>query len=226
MLRKVIHWCIPSKCLSCQQILAPNKAICEQCLHDLPLFHDDMANLLSRPDINRDFSLQYCHGLMACGWYEGHLRSLLKGYKFQHKSVYKVALQQIIARQLEYFFIESAFRPDVVCAVPLHTARLTGRGFNQVHQTWLPSFSQFATPQPILHRHHHTQAQSTLSLKQREKNLKNAFQCCPSVLGKQVAIVDDIITSGATINAAAHACLKAGALQVWAFTTALTPLYR
>ncbi|MEH6818178.1 MAG: phosphoribosyltransferase family protein, partial [Pseudoalteromonas distincta] len=76
----------------------------------------------------------------------------------------------------------------------------------------------------VLIRNKKTQAQSELSKAKRIKNLKNAFICTEDMGGKTVAIVDDVMTTGATLNAATHALKQAGAKHVWAFTTCLTPI--
>ncbi|MBQ4850473.1 ComF family protein [Pseudoalteromonas sp. MMG012] len=225
-LRKIIDWLMPNICICCHAPLATHDVICPYCLADMPLFAHSEGNLLLRPDIQRDFALPNCSGLIACGWYKSQLKVWLKGYKFQHKAYYKKALQQVITQQFSGCLSHAAFAPDLTIVIPLHPIRLATRGFNQVSQTWQPCLLNTVTPIPTLVRSHNTQAQSNLSRHKRQHNIKGAFYVEGSMEGLNVALVDDIITSGATMNAAARACLEAGAAQVWAFTTALTPLNR
>lgn len=76
----------------------------------------------------------------------------------------------------------------------------------------------------VLIRNKNTSAQSQLSKTKRIKNLQQAFSCTTNLEGKTVVIIDDIMTTGATLNAATLSLKEAGAKQVWAFTTCLTPL--
>ena len=109
--------------------------------------------------------------------------------------------------------------------MPLHKQRFLTRGFNQVSQTWLPVLQ--TQNEPIispLQKLKATKAQSKLSKTNRIKNLKGAFICQQDLSAKTVAIIDDVMTSGATLNAATEVIKEAGAKQVWAMLTCLTPL--
>ncbi|HAU03662.1 MAG TPA: amidophosphoribosyltransferase, partial [Pseudoalteromonas shioyasakiensis] len=115
--------------------------------------------------------------------------------------------------------------PDLFIVLPLHNQRFLARGFNQVSQTWLPVLkNQQCTVSSALYKQKATKAQSQLSKAKRVKNLHNAFVCQQDLTGKTVAIIDDVMTSGATINAATEAIKHAGAKQVWAMLTCLTGL--
>ena len=92
--------------------------------------------------------------------------------------------------------------PDIFIILPLHKSRFITRGFNQVSQVWRPCLDNYAPLSNVLIRNKKTQAQSELSKAKRIKNLKNAFICTEDMGGKTVAIVDDVMTTGATLNAA------------------------
>jgi ComF family protein len=117
-------------------------------------------------------------------------------------------------------------RPDCIVALPLHPVRLRERGFNQSqllasrvsHQTGIPLLPD------ICERVRNTPPQSSLPWKERDKNMRQAFTCKPDadVKGKHVAIVDDVLTTGASIGELARALKKVGAKEVSAWVVART----
>jgi len=115
-------------------------------------------------------------------------------------------------------------RPDCLVAMPLHRQRLRERGFNQSLQLARRIGRQLELPLlPFAcERIRNTPSQSTLPWKERGKNMRKAFSCSADVAGKHVAIVDDVMTTGATLNALALALLNAGATEVSAWVVART----
>jgi ComF family protein len=107
---------------------------------------------------------------------------------------------------------------DAVCPIPLHPARLRERGFNQ--SLLLAAAMSMSTRIPLvesLTRTRYTPTQTTkTSPEKRLKNVKGAFQIRPGagIAGKTVLLVDDVMTTGATLDQAAQALLKGGATSV------------
>ena len=114
--------------------------------------------------------------------------------------------------------------PDCVIAMPLHPARLQERGFNQSMQLARRIARQLELPLlPFAcQRIRNTLSQSTLPLKERGKNVRKAFSCSADVAGKHIAVVDDVMTTGATLNELALALLNAGASEVSVWVIART----
>lgn len=225
LLRNLADALFPSHCHMCHNPLSSNEGICQFCLSDFPFISLEQPNLLFQPDIARMFNLPHCHGLLACAWYKGAMKQWLSEFKFTKQSHYQTAINAVIATQLAHFESTSTFSPDVYIILPLHKNRLIDRGFNQVTQTWLSHLPHTKVSTDTLRRINATKAQSGLSLKQRKQNVKRAFEVKQNLKGKKVAIIDDVITTGSTINAAAKACYAAGAEEIWAYATALTPLH-
>jgi len=106
-----------------------------------------------------------------------------------------------------------------VVPVPLHPVRLRARGFNQsalLAENLVENYPG-TTYAPVLHRIKATRTQTRLQRKARQLNVKNAFALGPKahiVPGKIYLLVDDVFTTGATLNAAAQALLQAGAAEV------------
>lgn len=115
---------------------------------------------------------------------------------------------------------------DLVVPLPLHDRRLRTRGFNQaVEIARRPARqhgSRLATD--TLVRVRDTTAQMGLPHDARKRNVRNAFDCPGSLAGKRVALVDDVMTTGATLNEAARALKDAGAIHVenWVVARATT----
>ena len=218
-------WLFPSYCVLCQSQIHSSMGLCQCCLDDLPLL--DLAehdNLFYRPDIVEMFPNCSFEKLFACAFYQPPFDLWLKQLKFNNQIHYKKALQQVIKKQLTIFTDKQHLAAAVFIILPLHKSRFLSRGFNQVTQVWQPCLSSFQVLNNVLVRNKNTSAQSQLSKTKRIKNLQQAFSCTANLEGKTVVIIDDIMTTGATLNAATLSLKEAGAKQVWAFTTCLTPL--
>ncbi|GAB6195869.1 ComF family protein [Lysobacter xanthus] len=117
-------------------------------------------------------------------------------------------------------------RPQALIPVPLHRARLRQRGFDQALELARPLGRALVVPvlDRALVRARATQEQSRLSATARRRNLKDAFQAWPRLpLPAHVALVDDVMTTGATLRAAAIALRRAGVQRVDAWVAARVP---
>lgn len=112
-------------------------------------------------------------------------------------------------------------QPDALVPVPIHPDRLLERGYNQAlqiaqivgHRMNIP-----VDPQ-CTERLFHQPPQVKLNARDREKNIRRAFGVCGDVAGKNLTIIDDVFTTGATSNSLARVLLQASAqsVSVWAF---------
>ncbi|MBF0458182.1 MAG: ComF family protein [Nitrospirae bacterium] len=115
---------------------------------------------------------------------------------------------------------------DLIVPVPLTKKRLTERGFNQslLLAKALSDFTKIPLSYDTLLKVKETPHQTSLSGVDRIKSLKNAFVSAVSVKGKSIAVVDDVLTTGATLNECAKALVKAGARDVAGIVAARTVL--
>lgn len=115
-------------------------------------------------------------------------------------------------------------RPDCIVPMPLHPARLAQRGHNQSLELARHVASRLDIPllPSACERVRDTPPQSELKWKEREKNMRKAFRCTEDFAGKHVAIVDDVMTSGASLNELALAMRRAGASEISAWVIART----
>jgi len=136
-------------------------------------------------------------------------------YKFQRQ----LSLAPIFARAMLEKIEIAASRCEGLLPVPLHSLRLRQRGFNQALELAKPLAK--TCQKPILHksikRKRNTETQSDLSARQRVKNLKNAFECAEPLKYKSIAIIDDVMTTGSTVNELAKVLKLNGVeyVEVW-----------
>ena len=121
---------------------------------------------------------------------------------------------------------------DLIVPVPLHTKRLKERGFNQAYllvRNWKRLAMTLSIDMPditvdrnILVRSRWTEPQTGLGRKKRMKNIKNAFKVndCSRIVGKRILLVDDVLTTGATVNECAKTLISDGAKRVDVLTLA------
>lgn len=115
--------------------------------------------------------------------------------------------------------------PDVVAPMPLAHSRLVARGFNQAWEITRPLARDLgvAAAPTLLRRVAETAPQSRLDRDSRRRNVARAFRVTQRVRGLHVGLVDDVMTSGATLEAAAHVLKTAGARRVTNFVALRTP---
>lgn len=151
--------------------------------------------------------------------YSFPLDKLIQGMKYGEQ----LALAHAFAKKLVQR-IDKSNLPDCVIAMPLHPAKLRERGFNQsllLAATVARDLKLELLPNAC-RRVRDTPPQSALPWKQRKKNVRNAFCCDMDLTGKRIALVDDVLTTGASLNALAEAVQQRGASQISAWVVART----
>ncbi len=156
------------------------------------------------------------------GPHEGLLRKLLISLKFQGRPLLGHALGSLLSRHPRL----AALNAELLVPVPLHSARLASRGYNQAQEIARPLATRLRVPlkADILRRVRATAPQTGASRKARRNNTLNAFAASASVKGLHVLLVDDTLTTGATLAEAARALLHSGAARVSAAVVSRTPL--
>lgn len=146
--------------------------------------------------------------------------AVLQRYKYDGFLAVANLLGDLLAHQLA----THAVKPDAIIPMPLHCARLQERGFNQAVEIGRRLSRQLAVPLDVhsCTRPRPTAPQAGLSLKQRMRNLRGAFACSTDFSGRHVALLDDIMTTGASLDALARTMKAAGAKRVECWVVART----
>lgn len=200
------HLC--GDCWSSLEMIA--EPICRRC--GIPFAHEvdeaDCGACLARPP---GFDSAYAPVL-----YQGVGRDLVLGLKYGAMMAAVPAMARMMAVQLS----RSAAPPDLIVPVPLHWTRLLKRRFNQSQLLARDIGKDIGKPvqSRILRRIRATPSQGTLGRGKRFKNVKSAFSVPVSergiFAGKNILLVDDVLTTGATASACAEALKEAGACRV------------
>ena len=124
--------------------------------------------------------------------------------------------------------LDSEPYPDLVMPMPLAPRRLRERGFNQAMEIARLVGAEFglAITANGCRRSRESAPQASLPWKERAANVRNAFACELDLEGKTVAVVDDVLTTGATLNELALTLKRRGAREVWGWVVARTPPHR
>ena len=173
---------------------APGAAVCGACLKQMP--HFDATQAVFR--------------------YEFPLDRLIQSLKYAHR----LASADFLGRALAQSLVP--FRPDLILPVPLAPARLAERGFNQALELARPLARALGVPLEIrsIHRRRDTAPQASLPWKERKQNIRHAFECEIDLTGKTVLVVDDVMTTGATLDELARTLKSHGATSVENFVLA------
>lgn len=166
----------------------------------------------------------------AYGSYESGLRELIHMLKYQQVRPAAKVLGRMLSEVIAGFEPLWADTSLVVIPVPLFAAKLRQRGFNQAELIaraalrLAPSRERYAVETGVLERARDTQSQTGLTPHQRRENLRGAFRVKDrdKISGREILLVDDVFTTGATASECARVLRRAGAARVWVATVART----
>ena len=220
MLRR---WGATNACVLCHYpTCSLNELLCDTCLQDLDRFELGYDFLVLNPKDVASLECKYISGLAVVGEYIWPYSQFIPSLKFHrgitHAKWLGVLLEQQIYHQLWPII-------DKVIPVPLHNIRLFRRGYNQAqlicHHMVL---YRNKIDLEILYRQARTMPQTKLTKRQRKSNVVDAFACKQDLTGLTVLLVDDVITTGNTVNQAARVLLEKGATAVYVAAVAIRKL--
>lgn len=217
-----INWLFPPECVVCG---ADNYSICKSCLDKINFIQDPVCQICGAP-LRVGTLCKECRRqspsfdiLRSVAFYEGTIRKAIHQLKYQRN----FTLGQPLANLLYHKVSALNWSADLVIPVPLSRKRKAQRGFNQaaVLAFWLSLLLECKFAPQGLFRSQETSSQVGLSAYERRQNVENAFIAnFEQVKGKQILLVDDVATTGATLNACAKALKIANADKVLAITLA------
>jgi ComF family protein len=195
-------------CVHCEQACPPVPMPCPCCGEPNTMRGKRCSSCTLQP---RQFDRAHCAFL-----YADPVDQMITGLKFGHDLVFARVLGTLLANHITTQR-GNAPSPDCIIPMPLHTGRLRERGFNQALEIARVLGHQLSlrVDQRLLLRSRATFAQSKLSAQEREQNLQQAFVVRQGAQApRHVAIIDDVLTTGSTANAAAASLRRAGAQQI------------
>lgn len=196
MLDALFDVLLPARCAGCGIFADALCAECEAAIDRMP------------PVVRFDVAGIIC--VTALGSYERVLRESVLSLKYANNRVVARKLGAALARKL-------TFGADVIVPVPLHTTRLRARGYNQAELIARALGFPALVCAQALQRVHATDAQSALAFEARASNVRGAFSpgvSADAVRHARVLLVDDVVTTGATLRECARALHAAGASSV------------
>lgn len=223
----------PISCLGCGTGLSGRRQIsyCRKCLNSIRFIRAPFCTVCGIPFVKsggRNHLCGYClveswhfSRARAAVWYQPPVAEALRNFKYQGK----MHGLKSFAVLTELFFQKCLLPPsDLVLPVPLHVKRLRQRGFNQaliLARRFFPQYLHLINPR-VLERHHWLRPQTGLKGSERRRNVKNAFRIKRPelVLNKKILLIDDVFTTGATVNECARILRQAGAEEITVFTFA------
>ncbi|MBQ6377058.1 MAG: ComF family protein [Lachnospiraceae bacterium] len=212
----------PPRCPVCGGIAAKGERVCPACREKLPRIEGPRCVKCSKPVEDGVLLCDDCRGkdhAYDCGFaaflYDDVMREIISDCKYRGRREYCRTLGVLLFEVSGQFI--SGRRPDVIVPVPLHPHRLAKRTFNQAEEI-AASFglmAQIAVEPRLLWRVQETGAMKKLSAGERTGNLRGAFLVPDGEeVPERVLLVDDIYTTGNTVDAAAHALKERGARRV------------
>ena len=225
---KVAALLYPSRCPVCDRPVRPSsERICLSCLKTLkpirtPFCEKCGKKVSAGMRICADCGRMHHAFTRSRGAFEyGPLSKAIYRYKYLGRREYSKVFSELTYRQLADYI--HGVHPDIIAAVPVSKKKLLKRGYNQAAELakGLSELSGIPFEDGALLRVRDTSPMKLLSPSERQKNLKNAFTGGQNVVKfKRVLLVDDIYTTGSTMDECSRALLKAGAESVYGLTMA------
>jgi len=234
----LFDWLYPPRCRACRGRILGRDAeyFCEHCREHIQLVGHPLCNVCGRPFPDASGGDHQCgvclerppQFIAARAWAcypreDDHpLREVVQKFKYARKVSLGRPLGRLMARGCQEFLRE--IDPDVIVPVPLYPKRLRWRGFNQSVLLAREVSRAYGIPMDpfLLQRRHETAAQTRLAEEERRRNVRGAFKLDSDrpIRGKRFLIVDDVYTSGATVNECSRTLKQGGATEIYVLTLA------
>jgi ComF family protein len=226
ILDPILEFIYPPVCLACNADLsADERLVCNGCWKSIQvvssgdnLFKEFTAKLTDEGVVSAVVSPFYFEK-------EGRLQSIIHALKYEEYTSLGVMAGRFVGQSIEHD--KRVSQADFLIPVPLHPTKQRERGYNQAYYVCLGIAEVTRTPirSDLLCRRKYTVSQTQLSFEERRENVGDAFEVRresrDELAGRSCILVDDVITTGSTINACARELQNAGAKDVHAAAIAL-----
>ena len=214
---------LPQDCFVCGQA-SGDRLVCAACEAGLPYLEGPSCPLCALPMADGS-ACGACQNsppdfdaTAAVFRYAFPVEHIVQGLKYRHRLPLAGWLADALARRLDATDI------DCIIPLPLSAQRMKERGFNQAQELARPLARRFGLPlvSEACLRVVHSAPQASLPWKERQANIRHAFECRADLAGKTIAVVDDVMTTGATLNEFARVLKRHGAVRVENWVAART----
>lgn len=216
-LEDFISLIFPRYCLACYHSLVKGEEIvCTSCLADMPhtFSHLDPENFLKRRLLLR-MPLRHAFAIFRFTK-TSKVQALLHALKYQQQPEVGIALGRMYGEKLKSAGYQNAW--DIIVPIPLHHSRQRKRGYNQSEKFASGISEKLNIPvvTNAVTRKHHTQTQTRKSKRQRWDNVHAVFELnrAHELGGRKILLVDDVVTTGSTVEACGIVLLEGGCLEL------------
>ncbi|MHB8085329.1 MAG: ComF family protein [Dehalococcoidia bacterium] len=221
---EVIDLFFPRECIGCGKI---GGFICYNCAKKLPKIYPPLCQRCGRPESSGRYCKE-CWGKLnnridavrSVFVFEGTIRAAIHELKYRNLRAISVNLGEYMAT----YYRDNGLKGDYLLPVPLHEKRIRERGYNQSELLAQEIAKHVKVPvngQLLVRTRNNMPQTRTGSAEERRTNMENVFSCqSPEVAGKDIIVIDDVCTSGSTLEACANVLKAAGAKTVIGFTLA------
>ncbi len=206
----ILNMIYPNNCRICGAAFDSSAIICEKCI--VFLEPTGLGNWIDRVTFSDNIDQAY-----SCWYFNDQIQQLIHTMKYLDSAKFGAILGSKLGQLFENEVKEQV---DVLTAVPLHPVKARERGYNQAEWIARGLGKQWQLPCDfkLVRRVKDTLSQTTLASSERLENMLNAFKIIHSPHDLRIGIVDDVLTTGATISACATILKSAGAKQIVAIT--------
>lgn len=228
MLRKILDIFYPRCCPVCQKILKDQRRmICPECERKLQPIGHPRCYKCGKPIEEGEYCKdcqKHTHifdqgrGIFV---YDGIMRRSVTRYKYygcrEYGDFYAKAMYRYAWKNL------NQWKPDLIVPVPIHKSKERLRGFNQAAYLAerLSCYTGIPVDTDLVQKVVKTKSQKKLNAMQRRKNLEKAFLVTKNIRGKDILVIDDVYTTGSTIDAMAGCLRKRGAKNIYFLTVCI-----
>ncbi|NVJ23581.1 ComF family protein [Myxococcus sp. AM011] len=227
MLSALLDVLYPPSCIACARVLpGPGAFFCETCDTAVERLPPGCCRTCAEPGAFPGASCPRCRAHpppFSRAWapfaHEGPVARAIHRFKYEDHPELAAPLAELLADEARSFLSRA---PTRVVALPLHTRRYHSRKYDQAQLLAGSLAKSLGRQAPVgwLTRTRETQRQVGLTEAERSDNVADAFTASPDVRGREVLLLDDVFTTGATARAAATALHEAGAVHVEVLTLA------